>query len=156
MIIAVAALPLGGCTLGASSFGTDTLTTASIAPQDDVSGEGALVQARAHFRNNDYGHSTTYYKKAVEMLPNEAEAYAGLAASYDQLGRFDLSDRVYAALYKLTGGTAQYYNNVGYSYMLRGDLKAALVNFRKASAIDPDNIVVANNVKLLSDAVARV
>ena len=66
--------------------------------------------------------------------PKDPEGYVGLGASYDRLGRFDLSDRVYASLYALSGGTAQYYNNVGYSYMLRGNLTAALTNFRKAKA----------------------
>jgi Flp pilus assembly protein TadD len=78
----------------------------------------------------------------------------GLGASYDRLGRFDLSDRVYASLYKLTGGTAQYYNNLGYSYMLRGKLSLALENFRKAQAIEPDNMVIANNIQILRDAAA--
>ena len=78
----------------------------------------------------------------------------GLSASYDRLGRFDLSDRVYATLYGLSGGTAQYYNNVGYSYLLRGNLTAALTNFKKARALDPENIVVANNIQILSNATA--
>ena len=63
-------------------------------------------------------------------------------------------DRVYAALYGITGGTAQYYNNVGYSYMLRGNVPAALTSFRKARALDPDNIVVANNIQILQNAAA--
>ena len=38
--------------------------------------------------------------------------------------------------YQLAGGSAQYYNNLGYSYMLRGNLTVALTNFRKAKALD--------------------
>jgi Flp pilus assembly protein TadD len=70
------------------------------------------------------------------------------------LRRFELSDRVYASLFKIIGGTAQYYNNVGYSYMLRGNLTAALTNFRKAQTLDPDNVVVANNIQILANAAA--
>ena len=87
-------------------------------------------------------------------LGGSAEAYVGLSASYDRLGRFDLSDRVYASLYGITGGSAQYYNNVGYSYMLRGNVTAALTNFKKARALDPENIVVANNIQILQNAAA--
>ena len=58
------------------------------------------------------------------------------------------------ALFQITGGTAQYYNNVGYSYMLRGNLTAALTNFRKAEKLDPDNVVVANNIQILATAAA--
>ena len=81
--------------------------------------------------------------------------YVGLGASYDRLGRFDLSDRVYETLYAMTGPTAQYYNNVGYSYMLRGNLTAALTNFRKASKLAPDNAVIANNLQILSNAASK-
>jgi Flp pilus assembly protein TadD len=59
---------------------------------------------------------------------------------------------VYASLYKLSGGTAQYYNNLGYSYMLRGNLTQALANFRQAKSLAPDNAVVANNLAILANA----
>ena len=70
------------------------------------------------------------------------------------VGRFDLSDRVYQSLYAISGPTAQYYNNVGYSYMLRGNLTLALSSFRKASKLDPQNVVVANNLQILANVAA--
>lgn len=157
--LALMALPLSACSsasglVGNSSFGNNKLQVAEIDGIGDYTAERALREARAHFRNNDFGHSAALYKRAAELDPKNAEAFVGLSASYDRLGRFDLSDRVYASLYKLTGGTVQYYNNVGYSYMLRGNVSAALTNFRKARAIDPDNIVVANNIQILQNAAA--
>lgn len=157
MTLAVA--PLTGCTTaGLSSFGSNKLEVAELSPRETYTADGALSKARAHFRNNDFGYSAAYYKKAVELSPDNSEAYIGLSASYDRLGRFDLSDRVYAALYKVSGGTLQYYNNVGYSHMLRGNLKGALTNFKHAAKIAPQNVIIANNILLLSDAanVARV
>ncbi len=139
---------------GFSSFGKNKLEVAELSNIGDYTAERALAEGRAHFRNGDFGFSAALYKRAAELGPNDAEAYVGLGASYDRLGRFDLADRVYASLYKLTGGTAQYYNNLGYSYMLRGKLSLALTNFRKAQAIEPDNMVVANNIQILRDAAA--
>lgn len=152
---ALLALPLlaacGAGNIGAlSTNGSNKLTVAEISDIGSYGADGALAEARAHFRNNNFGYSAAYYKRAVEVAPGTAEAYVGLGASYDRLGRFDLSDRVYAALFKLQGGTAQYYNNLGYSYMLRGKLKDAHDNFRKARSLAPDNIVIANNLKLLA------
>ena len=118
----------------------------------DTTADAALLDGRAHFRNNDYGYSAAYYKQAVELAPKRAEGYVGLGASYDRLGRFDQSDRVYATLYAISGPTAQYYNNLGYSYMLRGNLTQALSNFRKAKALDPGNPVIVNNISMLSAA----
>jgi Flp pilus assembly protein TadD len=158
-LFTMAALPLSGCTtasmFGSSSFGDNKLEVADIDNKGSYTADGALTEARGHFRNNNYGYSAAYYKRVVELSPKDPEGYIGLGASYDQLRRYDLSDRVYASLYKLTGATAQYYNNLGYSYMLRGDLRKALINFRKARKLDPDNVVVANNIQLLSDAASK-
>ena len=154
------ALAFGGAMLSAcssigySSFGQNKLEVAELSNIGDYTAERALSEGRAHFRNSDFGYSAALYKRAVELNPGNQEGYVGLSASYDRLGRFDLADRVYASLYKLSGGTAQYYNNLGYSYMLRGKLSEALANFRKAQAIDPENIVVANNIQILKDAAA--
>jgi len=156
--VGMAALPLSGCTAanfgGPSAFGGNPAQIADISGQGSYTADGALAEARSYFRNNNFGYSAAFYKKAAELSPQNPEAYIGLAASYDRLGRFDLSERVYASLFRITGETTQYYNNVGYSYMLRGNLSNALINFRKAAALDPGNVVVNNNLQLLADAAA--
>ena len=151
------ALPLlAGCSsLGStSSFGGKPQQVAELPNIGDYTADAALAEAKSHFRGGDYGHSAALYKRVVELSPKNAEGYIGLSASYDRLRRFDLSDRVYTALFEITGGTAQYYNNVGYSYMLRGNLSAALASFRKAEKLDPTNVVVANNIQILANAAA--
>ena len=155
--LAIAVAPLTACSsanVGASTWGNSKLTATEVKNIGSYTPELALAEARAHFRNNDFGHSATFYKRVVELQPKNPEGYVGLAASYDRLRRFDLSDRVYQALYELSGSSAQYYNNVGYSYMLRGNFKAALTNFRKAESLEPDSIVISNNLQILADAAA--
>lgn len=146
------AAALGGCSsiAGKSSFGNNALEVADTYNVGDYTADRALSEARSHFRNADYGYSAALYKRYVELSPKSAEGYVGLSASYDRLGRFDLSDRVYASLYELQGGTAQYYNNLGYSMMLRGKMQDALTNFRRARALAPDSVVIANNIRLLA------
>lgn len=149
------AVPLAGCSSimpGQSAFGDNKLAAADLPAVSDTTADAALLDARAHFRNNDFGYSAAYYKQAVELAPKRAEGYVGLGASYDRLGRFDQSDRVYATLYAISGPTAQYYNNLGYSFMLRGSLTQALSYFRKAKALDPGNPVIVNNISMLSAA----
>lgn len=159
LVTVLLAVPLAGCSssnfAGLSTNGANRLEVAEIANIGSYTAAGALSEAKAHFRNNDFGHSAALYRRAAELSPSNPEAYVGLSASYDRLGRFDLSDRVYATLYEMTGGTAQYYNNVGYSYMLRGNLTAALTNFRKASKLAPDSVVVANNLQILANVTAQ-
>jgi Flp pilus assembly protein TadD len=146
---------LTGCSgnvAGFGAFGANKLQVAEVSDIGTYTADTALTQARSHFRNNDFGYSAAFYKRVVELSPQDPQGYVGLSASYDRLGRFELSDRVYAALFELIGGTAQYYNNVGYSYMLRGNLASALTNFRKAQALEPGNVVVENNLQMLARA----
>jgi len=147
---------VAGCSTflaGKSSFGDNALVgTDFLPPIPGDTAAGNLQNGSNHFRNGDYGYAAAYYKQAVDLSPNNVDAYFGLAASYDQLHRYDLSDRVYASLLKLTGGSIQYYNNLGYSYLQRGNSQGALAAFQRAHDLDPSNEVVANNIAMLTAA----
>jgi Flp pilus assembly protein TadD len=116
-------------------------------PNDDLS------IARMNFREGNYGLAERYFRKAVEAGPREAEAWLGLAASYDRLRRFDLADRAYAQLIGLSGRTPEILNNQGYSYMLRGDFRHAREILAEAQAKAPANPYIANNLALLEESV---
>jgi Tfp pilus assembly protein PilF len=104
------------------------------------------------FYEGNFGLAQKYFQDAVETSPGDVTAWIGLAASYDRLGRFDLADRAYAAAAKLEGETPRLLNNEGYSYMLRGDLKAAQTKFQRALRLDPNNLTTLNNIKLLNSS----
>jgi Flp pilus assembly protein TadD len=108
-----------------------------------------LPAAKQHFKDGNYGHAVRYYEQAVELDPNSGEAWLGLAASYDRVRRFDLADRAYEKGAKFIGERAEYFNNVGYSYLLRGDLRRARQNFQRALELDPDNLTIQNNLEQL-------
>ncbi len=146
-----------GCTTtatvpGLSSFGDDLAGLQMPAKVEYYPDDKVLPVAKNHFRQKNYGYAARYYEKAVELFPNDAEAWLGLAASYDQIRRFDLADNAYRKLAELIGGRAEYYNNIGYSYLLRGDLMSARKNFLKAYELDPNNITAANNLTLLRNS----
>jgi len=105
--------------------------------------------AREHYARGDYALAERHFREAVERTPGDYKLWLGLAASYDQLRRFDLADRAYDNAIRLTGRTAQILNNRGYSYLLRGDRKRAAIMLQEAKALDPDNPVVINNLTLL-------
>ncbi len=112
-----------------------------------------LVLAKSDFKEGNYGKANRAYLKAVKLFPKDPEAWLGLAASYDRLHRFDQSDKAYRVLSRMIGGRPEYHNNVGYSYLLRGDLRAARRNFLKAYEIDPSNEVTANNLQMLRSSI---
>lgn len=109
-----------------------------------------LRRALYHFERGEYGLSERYYRAAVEKTPDNAVAWVGLAASYDSLHRFDLADQAYQSAIRIAGKTTQILNNQGYSYLLRGDLKAAREKFRDALKTDPDNATIRNNIRILN------
>ena len=102
-----------------------------------------------HFNRGQYGLAEKYFRDAVEKSPKDSASWIGLAGSYDRLGRFDLADRAYSSAINLQGETTQTLNNLGYSYLLRGNLAAARSKFLEARAREPDNPMILNNLKLL-------
>jgi Tfp pilus assembly protein PilF len=179
VLILVAAGLLAGCStapkLGDSAATTDTtgsivtqpaeqatvapgiqpppdLSTPGLAgddPNDDVS------LGKKYFRSNDFGLAEKSFRSAVEKHPRDAEAWVGLAASYDRLRRFDLADRAYAEAFRLIGPTAEILNDEGFSYMLRGDYARARKMLQQAQAKDPTNRYVQANLQLLDDSIRQ-
>lgn len=105
-----------------------------------------------HFNLGHYGIAERYFRDAVEKAPKDVTALVGLAASYDRIGRFDLADRAYTVAISLVGETTEILNNLGYSYMLRGDLVAARKKLLKAYKREPNNPIILNNLKLLNSS----
>jgi Tfp pilus assembly protein PilF len=113
----------------------------------------ALALGKKQYRANNFGLAEKYFRRAVETHPRDAEAWVGLAASYDRLRRFDLADRAYAEAVHIVGPTPEILNNEGFSYMLRGDYAKARVKLAEAHRIEPGNRYVANNLRLLNASV---
>ena len=109
-----------------------------------------LTLAQKDFQRGSFGLSEKNFRKAVEIDPNDEEAWLGLAATYDHLSRYDLADRSYSRAKSLMGETPALLNNMGYSKMLRGDLGAAKLLLAKARRLDPGNEHIANNIDELN------
>lgn len=161
LIVTSLAVALAGCETtsnGPMSVGPDnTATTASIQPRDPddiqyVPSNEPLKAGLEQFKKGNYGLSERYFRDAVEKNPRDAPAWIGLAASYDRLARYELADRAYASAIRLDGETTEILNNQGYSYMLRGNYKAAYAKLQQAYKKEPDNPTVLNNIKLLKSA----
>ncbi len=170
VLLAVAALTLAGCghqpmesSIATADYGLtrpeptefrdsdENMTHARTAFHTTLLGErdDDLAKAKVHFRNESYGLAEKHYRRAVEQAPNDTEAWIGLAASYDHLGRFDLADRAYEAATKLAGPSPVILNNMGYSYLLREERDRAQRTLERALNMDPGNTVIRGNLDLL-------
>lgn len=117
-------------------------------PNDD------LQLGKRYFRKNNFGLAEKSFRSAVEKHPRDAEAWVGLAATYDRLRRFDLADRAYNEAIRLVGRTPEVLNNLGFSYILRGDYTRAQKLLKEAYAKDPGNVYVQANMHLLEESVS--
>ena len=129
--------------------------TLTVQNPDDVKyypSDEPLRMGVEHFSRGNYAIAERYFRDATEKAHKDPTAWLGLAASYDRLRRFDLADRAYGQVIRLTGETVQVLNNQGYSYMLRGDYRRARERFLRANRIEPDNPTIINNLQLLDSS----
>ena len=162
LLIVAAALSLAACgstgSLSPNGLDAQASATTDIGVAGTADGllgsdpNDALSLGKRHFRAGDFGLAEQYFRKAAELHPRDAEAWLGLAASYDRLRRFDLADRAYAQAIGIVGPTAEILNNQGYSYMLRGDYRTARAKLDAAQRKAPDNPYVKNNMRLLAES----
>ncbi len=123
----------------------DSSSASAVSTSMDIT----MTQGKKHFVNGDYGLAEKYFRTAVETSDNNANAWIGLAASYDHLRRFKLADRAYGEAVKIKGKSPLILNNMGYSYLLRGKLAKARQYFLSAARKDPQNTHIKNNLALL-------
>lgn len=147
------ALPLVVLMAGCQSVtGANNGLGSAPSPEAFVASNDPAYLGREHFVRANYALAEENFRKAVELKPNDAASWVGLAASYDQLGRFDLADRAYQKATQLSGNTFEILNNRGFSYLLRGDSRQASVMLRGAKSLRPHDPVVSNNMLLLTPA----
>jgi Flp pilus assembly protein TadD len=118
-------------------------------PGDDLS------LGKRHYREKNFGLAEQHFRRATEKLPRDGEAWLGLAASYDRLKRYDFADRAYREALAIFGPRPEVLNNIGYSFLLRGDLRRARQKFAEAQSKDPANPTIANNIALVDEAARR-
>lgn len=117
----------------------------------DVPPGAELSTAMTAFESGNFGFSAKYFEMAAQRSPDDMTACLGMAASYDWLYRFDLADRAYGTCSQIAEDSLHYHNNMGFSYLLRGEYGKASVSFARASQLQPDDPVVKNNLRILRD-----
>jgi Flp pilus assembly protein TadD len=174
LIAALCLVGLAGCQTtseltGATQPADDSLATSAppdttgtvTAPEDKTASAPELLGAdpnddlslaKKYFRQGGFGKAEQHFRKAVELHPRDAEAWIGLAASYDRLRRFDLADRAYRQVVKIIGQTPELLNNQGYSYLLRGDYRRARATLLAARSKDPASPYIKANLELLEES----
>jgi Flp pilus assembly protein TadD len=135
-----------GCQTSADITGT--VRPDPLMSSDRIGGDD-LAAGKVHYASGNFGLAEKHFRKAVELNAGSGDAWLGLAASYDRLGRFDFADRAYEQLIKVAGRTPRVINNMGYSQYLRGDRAQARKLLFEARAALPGDPVVEANLSML-------
>jgi Flp pilus assembly protein TadD len=100
-------------------------------------------------QQRNYPAAKAELTKAQPFKTGDVRALMALAVASDMLGDYRTSDRAYGEL--MTRGTdkAMLFNNMGYSYMLRGDLDRAMTYLTEAARQAPDDAAIRNNLVML-------
>ncbi len=148
--IRIAALAVLVGLAGCQTAAIDGTQTTSIGTKQVSTPSSERDLGKVQFMDSNYGLAEQHFRKAVEMRSDDAEAWLGLAAAYDELGRFDFADRAYEQLFKVAGRKPHAVSNYGYSFLLRGDKKKATQLFKEAALALPNDPRIAANQKLVA------
>lgn len=155
-IFLVSAMVLASCSdvnLGdMSSFADSKASVLDTSRADFYTNDQLLISGKVQFREGNYGKANTLFKQAINENPRDPAAWLGYAAASDMLRRFDESRKAYSRLQPVIGNRIEFHNNLGYSYLLQGNLVSARRSFLRAYDMDPSNEITANNLELLRNS----
>jgi LytR cell envelope-related transcriptional attenuator/Tetratricopeptide repeat len=106
----------------------------------------SLAAARADFAAQRFAQAARHFQAVVNADPRSIEALNGLAASFDQVGRYDVAERFYLQALGLDRGAPQTLNNLGYSYYLQGRHDLAVAFLAEATLRSQGETAMARNL----------
>lgn len=149
-IVVSTVLSLGACAPLLDGIALDLFEDSELQPTASNYEKG-----KAEFMGGHMGLAVLHFQAALVEQPESIEALNGLGASFDQLGRYDLSARAYTRALELSPDDIQTLNNMGYSYLLQGRHDIAVAYLRAAAALSDGDAKIQANRILAEDALAR-
>lgn len=142
----ISMVTLGGCasteygdgTLGADIYGTNV---------------SEYERGKVDFAAQRYGLALKHFKQALIQASKDIKILNGLAATYDKMGRFDISKRYYQMALTVDPQSPETLNNFGYSYYMQRKHDVAKVLLREAAAKSNDKWTGHANLHLLNKTV---
>jgi Tfp pilus assembly protein PilF len=93
----------------------------------------------AYYHKQEYTLSERYYQEALEIQPNFVNALAGLAQTYDAVGRFPEAVSLLEKAVRADPDSALLRFQLGKSYARAGDRQRAYASFSKVIDMSPNS-----------------
>ncbi len=97
------------------------------------------------YNEKDLDKQIELYTKAIELNPNDAEAYNNCGAAYYDKGEFNKAIEDYNKAIELNPNFAEAYNNRGFAYNDKGEFDNAIKDLTKAIELNPNFAEAYNN-----------
>lgn len=122
-------------------------------PPAQASSQDTYALGKKQFSLGLYGMALKNFRVALVRAPKSLDHLNAVAATYDQLGRFDLAERYYALALGVDPNSVQTLNNIGYSFLMQKDYVSARYYLNQAAKLthaenEFSGVVGANLVSL--------
>jgi serine/threonine-protein kinase len=94
----------------------------------------------------DYAGAASEYQRALELEPNNDEAYTGLAHAYKKTNRLDDAEKTYQRAIELRPNDRRGYDNLGTFYLEQAEYDKAEKMFQKSLELAPDSSFAYSNL----------
>jgi tetratricopeptide (TPR) repeat protein len=102
-----------------------------------LEGQQALVRATAFAVRGNFSAAIDEYRKALEMMPNDASLHNKLGICYQHQQKSDSARREYERALELNPKYAEVWNNIGTLEQSRNRIRPALRAYKKAIELKP-------------------
>lgn len=145
----VSVLCAGALLLACADIARQPTAAPTVSPAADP--DRAYGHGRQHHLAGRYEEAITAYRKVLAAAPRHVRARNALAAAFARQGNFAEAIPLWRALTdELAPGTgpdgAYLFANLGYAYLLGGDLQQAVTALEKACVLDPLDHRAWNNL----------
>ncbi|GAB4335493.1 MAG: hypothetical protein Kow0037_15440 [Calditrichia bacterium] len=90
------------------------------------------------YQNKDYSAAVSRWKKAVKLIPNDAEVYNFIGLAYHKNSQLDSAIAAFKKAVELQPDYHQAWSNLGYMHFLKGEYNRALEFYNEALKVKPD------------------
>ena len=123
-------------------------------------GETAPNRARAHANRaiayhqarGELDRAIADYNRAIELDPNDADAYNGRGVAFEAKGDMDKAIAYYNRALELDPQFVRAYNGRGNAYRAKGELSRAVADYNRAIELDPNYVYAYSNRAAVSEA----
>ena len=106
---------------------------------DEIKADTLLNRANSYDNKGEYDRAIQDYDKAIELNPNDAEAYNNRGVAYENKEEYDRAIQDFDKAIELNPNDAEAYRNRGIAYEHKEEHDRAIQDFDKAIELDPND-----------------